>query len=377
VPPSSPSPRLAYIDAARGLAILCVIFGHMLEMAGPFIQTPNAILAPNAILGEEVRFLYAFHVPFFFLLSGYVRSNRRESLHKAMKAGLELIALAYITHIIAVMIGLSLRHVALANVPALLIKPLTIGNGHMLVVMWFLVVLALTRIIFAALMPLSLHWRALIIALLCVLSLIVTAFEAVNIWYIKSWFAATLFYGLGLALPLTKPLLKQPFTIFLIAFLLLIASFGMNDQCRLGLGPFCALKNPPDLTHIAVVSGRYGDIVLFLMSAVAGSLALLALAVLLEKYMRAVTAFMAWFGRHSLNLLIINGFIFAFLPLAFSFLKPVMMSHGEAWLFSIALLIISIAAHAALVLMLQWPLEQLHKAAHFISAQGMKLLRYA
>lgn len=49
--------RLGYMDIARGIAMLCIIMGHF------GIATVN-------------RFVYSFHVPFFFLLSGYFYSQR-------------------------------------------------------------------------------------------------------------------------------------------------------------------------------------------------------------------------------------------------------------------------------------------------------------
>lgn len=49
--------RLGYMDIARGIAMLCIIMGHF------------GIVTVN-------RFVYSFHVPFFFLLSGYFYSQR-------------------------------------------------------------------------------------------------------------------------------------------------------------------------------------------------------------------------------------------------------------------------------------------------------------
>ncbi|OUP10066.1 acyltransferase family protein [Collinsella sp. An2] len=52
--------RLQYIDIARGVAMLCIISGHL------------GITSINSIV-------YTFHVPLFFLLSGYVFSRKQES----------------------------------------------------------------------------------------------------------------------------------------------------------------------------------------------------------------------------------------------------------------------------------------------------------
>lgn len=52
------SKRLRYVDVARGVTILCVILGHM-------------------EVGKKIRTLiFSFHMPLFFLLSGYFQTKR-------------------------------------------------------------------------------------------------------------------------------------------------------------------------------------------------------------------------------------------------------------------------------------------------------------
>lgn len=52
---SPPSPRIAFLDVAKGLGILLVVLGH------------NSVKA--FVPGME-KFIFSFHMPFFFLLSG-------------------------------------------------------------------------------------------------------------------------------------------------------------------------------------------------------------------------------------------------------------------------------------------------------------------
>ena len=49
--------RVKYIDIARGIAILCIILGHL----------------GNATIN---RIVYTFHVPIFFLITGYFMSDK-------------------------------------------------------------------------------------------------------------------------------------------------------------------------------------------------------------------------------------------------------------------------------------------------------------
>lgn len=55
--------RLSYIDACRGFAILLVVIGHVIQ----YIYRPNDF---DSKIG--FRMIYAFHMPLFFFLSGYV-----------------------------------------------------------------------------------------------------------------------------------------------------------------------------------------------------------------------------------------------------------------------------------------------------------------
>ena len=50
--------RIAYVDAARGLAILCVVLGHLYPGDG------------------VVQYISSFHVPIFFILSGLLMAAR-------------------------------------------------------------------------------------------------------------------------------------------------------------------------------------------------------------------------------------------------------------------------------------------------------------
>ncbi len=56
--------RLEYVDQIRGLAILLVVIGHL-------IQTNDSLYARNPLL----NFIYSFHMPLFFAISGYITAK--------------------------------------------------------------------------------------------------------------------------------------------------------------------------------------------------------------------------------------------------------------------------------------------------------------
>lgn len=56
--------RLLYIDRLKGFAIFLVVLGHIIEN--------NVVNSTNNVI---FRFIYSFHMPFFFFLSGYIANK--------------------------------------------------------------------------------------------------------------------------------------------------------------------------------------------------------------------------------------------------------------------------------------------------------------
>lgn len=60
--------RIGYIDALKGFGILCVVLGHV---AGGYF-TIRAFPEARRLLIDIYNFVYAFHMPLFMMLSGYL-----------------------------------------------------------------------------------------------------------------------------------------------------------------------------------------------------------------------------------------------------------------------------------------------------------------
>lgn len=80
--------RICYIDIAKGFAMLCIIAGHF------------GIASAN-------RFVYTFHVPLFFLLSGYFLSTKTDFLPSMKQKARQLLVPYYITGIVSLQSPLS------------------------------------------------------------------------------------------------------------------------------------------------------------------------------------------------------------------------------------------------------------------------------
>lgn len=66
----SKSQRLTYIDIAKGIAILCVIFGHFIYM----------INGGNRYARHIKDVVHTFHMPLFFIVAGFFLSDRKPLL---------------------------------------------------------------------------------------------------------------------------------------------------------------------------------------------------------------------------------------------------------------------------------------------------------
>ncbi len=83
---SSAKNRIVYLDVAKGLAMLLVIYAHCMYYTGF-----------RSIIG----FIYTFHMPVFFLISGYFLSANKSFLHNLKEKAKTLL----IPYIVTVLIG--------------------------------------------------------------------------------------------------------------------------------------------------------------------------------------------------------------------------------------------------------------------------------
>ena len=61
--------RVQWIDALKGFAIISVVLGHAILA---YLYSGEIPENPKMLLAVVRNFLYAFHMPLFFMISGYV-----------------------------------------------------------------------------------------------------------------------------------------------------------------------------------------------------------------------------------------------------------------------------------------------------------------
>lgn len=81
---TSKTKRLQYIDIARGIAMICIILGHL---GNPSIN----------------RVVFTFHVPIFFFITGYFTSTKR-SLPEFTKNKIRTLLVPYAISCLAIII---------------------------------------------------------------------------------------------------------------------------------------------------------------------------------------------------------------------------------------------------------------------------------
>ena len=70
--------RIGYLDAAKGIAIICIVIGHSYSY-----HVGNG--------GFLIPYLYSFHVPIFFVISGILYARRNQVHISILKKVKELI----------------------------------------------------------------------------------------------------------------------------------------------------------------------------------------------------------------------------------------------------------------------------------------------
>ena len=293
--PISPShtvaPRYDLLDITRGFGILLVIYGHFLQS---FFQ-PDAPL-----IADQYRFLYSFHMPLFFILSGMVGQIGTPTFRKNLRGGLELIALVVLVHIIGIGIDLLTRDQTLDwSTPEILRDGFRTGNAAV-GVMWFLLCLGLVRLtVGSALLIRNRAVQALAIAAL--LALFAYAYSQHGPWPV--WQDTTLFFGalfflIGRFAPLRwLALLSHPLGLIVTVPLTLACAF-LNDG--------------GDAHPIIMMMGEYNSYPLFVLGAVSGTVMCLQLCALFA-HSPGPHAALTGIGRQTLGLLILNAFYCAFL----------------------------------------------------------------
>jgi fucose 4-O-acetylase-like acetyltransferase len=274
----APQPeRQAWVDTARGIGIILVVYGHALRghvTSGAFDPVWHADVQDDVI--------YAFHMPLFFFLAGLFaqRSLAKGAGHFLRDKALTLVYPYFLWSVVSIALGLAAANMVNTAIDAAAIADLWRTPVYQY---WFLYALLICQIIMLVTLA---DWR--ITALLCLLSAIFGGVSGLGIVTVA--FAFYYCFGLGiLVAPRATQLQATPAVLggWALALLsLLVATYFVDEALPIRL----------------IIVAR----------AVFGSAAVIALAMLVAPYARWLTVL----GMASMSIYVLHTIFSAGLRMA-------------------------------------------------------------
>lgn len=297
--------RVEFVDAARLIGIFLVYYGHVVER---FMHLGNV----DAAL--QYKFIYAFHMPFFFLIAGMVVKDL-----SAMKPGAFLWSRVTSRVVPFAFFNLLLAAVSLIHKPDFPPFPLdTWGDyvdaaiatftwlPYLNVPTWFLMALVSVEIIHYALFR-FLRGATIRIALAAllfyglgyVLNREYAFFPFKNIWLWNEAITMYAFYLVGILLMRLGiahwlSLWRYALAVAFLGTAIVYFSYDLNQ------GPFRL-----DYDAVVIVAAAHGHYLWFPLTALAGSLALLAAGQFI-----AGLSFVRYLGRNVMVIFCLNGLFY-------------------------------------------------------------------
>lgn len=283
--------RISWIDICRGIAILFVMYAHMLP-------------------GDSYRYLfYAFHMPLFFFLSGIVFKDTFKSVWSVASKSFKTIMIPYFLFAVLTYFFWFIKEPTTHNTANEFLKQIygiLYGNGnngylYFNVALWFLPCLFAVRVGFAMLLRISKSTKV-ILAVLFLSSLIgyllSSFYQGIKLPLgIETALSAIVFFGIGfLAKRYEKifTVLKSKGFLFFSVGLLVMGLLATIDYIIYG-------------TQIDMRLNRVNSYLLFYSAAFAGIIAWTSFSLMMEKnYM------LEYIGKHTLILFVWHYLLFSY-----------------------------------------------------------------
>ncbi|MBQ9229380.1 MAG: acyltransferase family protein [Eubacterium sp.] len=291
----NPDGRIEYIDLARGIAIVAVLFGHIsLIKDSPFQD--------NYSMVQSV--IYSFHVPLFFFISGLCFSNRTvnfsEFLLKKLRAfGIPYITFSFLWYIYELATAIIIYHKQM-TVQFLAGKALKYILQIRYLPLWFLTCLFIVELLFYWILRISKEKKLLMLAM-------TVGFFAVGIVY-------RLHVGKDLIWNADLSLLLLPFTV--VGFLLKSANLKSLRRERLlfaaillfVIGQLTNYFNTKYFSphYVDIMYNCYGSFVLFYLSSFLGIASVMLFSIFFENK----GSILKYLGQNTLMIFALHQIIF-------------------------------------------------------------------
>ncbi len=347
MPQAQTPKRDATWDIARGIGMVLVIYGHLLEPIYP-AHNGRALVEAAA---DQWQVIYSFHMMLFFLISGAVNRNLpKKAWADVLRGSLRLLALTWIVHILGALFGLAINpelRSTFGGAVWTIVDPILEGYKWSIGVLWFLTSLCFVQIL--AYFSLR-RFPAPAVVIVAMAATAVTAYLPEQ-YLLKTWLPGLSFFALGYLFSQWQ--VRWPFwaAIPLTAAVIVLAQF--NQGCSFSLSQTCG--SVP--FGVRMFAGSYGFLPLFFLSSLVGSLAVVCLSAGLARF--RVSDLLAYAGRKSLELFIINGFAATFL---FGYFWQMQWPHLTVLHYA-GLFVGIIAAHLIALQILQPALDRINEAS--------------
>jgi acyltransferase len=340
------APREASIDNAKAIGMFLVFYGHMWFDG----------YVPTAALIAQNKFIYSFHMPMFFVLSGMV--YRQASGRFGRVVGQKILSrmgpvLLFCFLLLAVKLSMLLANGNRAPIPKYLIEFVrNVSGWPSNTVTWFLICLMVVELIyFLVLKRARSPGRALVAAAVCTGAMLFALRDVafleyltglrLNFWFLHEALVAIGFFALGHWLSVSG-----------VAVAIRAVAWPLRLIVGLALVILAWLTVDMNSKEVIMVGSQHGDPIWFVATALAGSLGVILLSTCLGN-----SALLGYVGRNTLVLLGMNGFFRDIInpPRVTRIPSELLQTHLSAFVICGAITIISMALSAlAIPLYQRW-----------------------
>lgn len=270
--------RIKWIDILKGIGIVLVVVGHA-----------NFIFANATTAMFIQKYIYSFHMPLFFFLSGYLFVKEKyPSFKKLIHAKVKTLLVPYflfsiLSLIVYVIYGLTHKY-KLIEFKTMVIQILYLTNKVVWnEVLWFLVCLFVVEAMFYSLPKTKAKFTLVFCAIVgCALSFTTDYF--ILPWGVGVAFTAIVFYGIGNLIKNTKienKITSPNIVIFIICFTTNAVIGGVLN------------------TIVYMSDTRYGNFIYFYIAAITGIVAYIQISQFFSKY-NLITKALEYLGKNSI-----------------------------------------------------------------------------
>ena len=313
--------RNKVLDIAKGIGILLVVYFHAIQIG---MMPANLHDADATRIDFSLwRFVYSFHMPFFFLASGI--TYKRHETEYVLKDSLRLFFIAQASGAIGLVIKYFLLspEVFTFTLEKDFFQPFILNYNFSIIVTWFLVALAIIRIAYHFFETGGIKHRISILYLLLggfVISKLFSAYPYEAGAILPGFLFFMIGHKLSVCFLSDRNLSKFSASAgFILTLILTYFVDSLNHGCLFSFRDHC--DNFKGGFAVLMIYGSTGFIPLFLIAAISGSISLILLANTIKITSNRLSNGLSFLGTFSLEILIINGF---FLKIFEPYLKKLM-----------------------------------------------------